>query len=189
MKWVPLEFVGECDRTIAKKIRDRLTELLGRVAKLNEERADIDRKAEAATQAELTPKTVSELGAVRIARITTWQAEVELRNAYDKWCQDYAPENAASRVKAFENVEDKAADITARLVSIGYVEAPELAQCPGKITRDMILRHPEHIAARNAERDLVEESTRVSESRHRNRDAKERLLQDMERMKQSLATA
>lgn len=187
MKWNPIVLI-ECDSEVPKKLRDAYAALEKRVSELNGERARLDTRAKEINEGPLTPQTVSKLEGVRTGRIVTWQAELEIRAAYSEWLELYAKALAKVREGAFAKISEVAADITEKLVAIGYVKCEPSIQRPGKITQGMILNHPSHIAAKTRDQDLQHALLpNALQASIRNREETARTVKDMEAYRDRVA--
>ena len=60
----------------------------------------------------------------------------------------------AAKIDAFKAINETEKNIRAKLESIGYVSCDKHASTPGKITPDMVHRHPDFLAAKSRKSDI-----------------------------------
>lgn len=153
MKWNEVK-LPHCDAAVPAKIRKAHASLTARLEKLNKQRAEISDRTAAAKSGSISPESIAEMNQIKTARLMAWQSELELSSDVEPWIGDYMAALQAVKADAFKGISEAEQSIRAKLESIGYVSCDKHASTPGKITPDMVNRHPDYLAAKSRKSDV-----------------------------------
>ena len=150
MNWTTLSAIA-IDAAVPTDMAKRVNDLNARVAQLNTDRKRLDERAEQFRNTATEGMDVDELDAgceLQREEFRLLQAELTLRNELDAFWGDYAKAMLLLIDKAHVTLEQAQADTQKRFLKAGYLESPADGSQIGRITLDMIARHPAVYAAR-----------------------------------------
>jgi hypothetical protein len=182
-------FIEECEPETPKKLKAAHAAIIARRERLNTSRAESEARFKSLQEESLSSQTVAGLEDLKAAKIVNWQAELDLRNAYDEWVTDYVSAMRIAAEKAFTLIAEVEKDIEAKLVAIGYVACAPTIQRPGKIKPGMIMSHPSCIDAKSRCESLKATTTRAAQTMQENHAARERTIKQMNQFRTSLASS
>lgn len=182
MEWTPIhpvnieDFFGGETKAKAEAINTRIVALLAGRATL-----DSDRQAFSENASELGGKALKQKATLEARELDLFKEEIEIREemlAFDRMRSTDASSAASEAYSVFEKAQ---ADIRKKLVKIGYADVDPYTPAVGKITPDMVNKHPDVLGAKRRSEALM-----TAANNHDGRNANKAAL---ERVREAVAMA